>query len=358
MKVITPIPSPAWVRWREFRLRYAPLLILAVVGVAILALWRHVGGVGTVTGVGEGARSYVTSPQPGWITAVLVKPYQTVKKGDPVAIIQPYDARAQLDLLRSELEMTRLRSQPSLPEQNAMNYERVRVELLQQKSELAMARVNLERAEKDLKRNLPLYREKLISADLYDLSVRDRDLYQAEVEEKSKAVAAIEERLEQLQALGDPHASSSNIIDTATMANLTFKQAVAQTNWDVMTLTAPIDGIIHGIHRQTGEFVLDGEMLIGVNSLQSDRVVGYLRQPYAFDPQVGMAVKVATRTHQRRQFHSQISHVGAQLEYITNSLAQIRPMALVDMGLPFVVDVPHNVPLRPGEVVDILLMPD
>jgi multidrug resistance efflux pump len=334
------------------------MVVLAIAGLAILALWRQVGGAGTVTGVGEGARCYVSSPQPGWITAVLVKPYQHVKKGDPVAIIQPYDARAQLDLLRSELEMTRLRSQPSLPEQNAMNYERVRVELLQQKSELAMARVNLERAEKDLRRNLPLYREKLIAADLYDLSVRDRDLYKAEVEEKSKAVADIEERLQKLQNLGDPHASTSNVVDMATMANLAFKQAVAQTNWDVMTLTAPIDGVVYGIHRQTGEFVMDGELLIGVNSLQSDRVVGYLRQPYAFDPQIGMEVKVATRTHQRHQFLSQISHIGGQLEYITNSLAQVRPMALVDMGLPFVVDVPHGVQLRPGEVVDILLLPD
>jgi multidrug resistance efflux pump len=353
------IAMPPWVFWREFRSRYLPAIVLVITGLAIFFLWRQVDGA-VLAGVGEGVRFFVTSPQSGWITTLMVRPYQTVRKGEPLAIIQPLDVRAQLDLLRSELEIARLRSQPSIPEQNAMNYEQVRVDWLRQRSELALARVNLERAEKELRRSEPLYREKLISADIYDLAVRDRDLYLAEVEEKSNAVVEIELRLQTLRPLGDPQLANTNgnVLSGQALASFTWKQALAQTNWDSITLTAPMDGMVYGINRQAGGFVLDGELLMDISSLRSDRVVGYLRQPYAFDPQVGTRVKVVTRTHQRHQFTSQITQVGAQLEYITNALAYLRPMALVDMGLPIVIDVPREFQLRPGEVVDILVVPD
>jgi len=283
----------------------------------------------------------------------MVRPYQVVRKGDVVAIIQPYDSRAQLDLLKSELEVARFQSQGTIPEQNAMNYERVRAEYLWQKAELAKARINLEHAEKDLRRNEALIKEKLISTQLYDVSLRERDVCLAEAEEIGRGVAEMELRLQKLQALGDPLANPTPLSDTGRVARFSQQLAVAQTNWNSIQITAPIDGMISYINRQTGEFVMDGEPILSMNSMGSERIVGYLRQPYHFDPQVDMPVKVVTRSRQRQQFRSKIFQVGAQLENITNELAIIRPMTLVDMGLPVVVDVPKGVHLRPGELVDI-----
>jgi hypothetical protein len=65
-----------------------------------------------------------------------------------------------LDLLQVERQMARLRFQPSLAEQNAMNYEQVRVDLLRTKSEQAIAKVNLERAQNEVQRNTPLDHDK------------------------------------------------------------------------------------------------------------------------------------------------------------------------------------------------------
>jgi multidrug efflux pump subunit AcrA (membrane-fusion protein) len=162
MKPLPPIPIPAGVRWREFRLRIIPLLVFTTVVGVIALLWQNHGGGGMLPGIGEGVRSLVAAPQTVRVHEWLVQPHTIVAAGTPLAVVTPVDPRADFDLLRSQFEMARVRSQPSLAEDNAMNFERVRMELLRTKSELAIARVRLEQAERDVARNTPLYREKLV----------------------------------------------------------------------------------------------------------------------------------------------------------------------------------------------------
>ena len=80
----------------------------------------------------------------------------------------------------------------------------------------------------------------------------------------------------------------------AILSRLEAEQVLAQTNWAPITLFAPIDGMVHLVCRHASEFVMDGEPLLMINSQRSDHVVGYLRQPYSFQPEVGMQVEVVT----------------------------------------------------------------
>jgi multidrug resistance efflux pump len=354
MEPLPPIPTPASQRWREFRIQVLPFVVFAVVAGAVVFMWRQAGMSSFLSGVAEGVRSIVTSPQTGVLQQVHVQPYQVVNMGDPVAVVLPRDPKIALDLLQSQLAISRLRLQPSVAEQNAMNFEQIRVDLLRTKSELAMAKVNLERLENDVRRNTPLYREKLVSEDVYDLSVKTRDMLKAEIETKTQTVAEIENRMEQLQALGVPRTPSSNDLAQVTINRLEAMQEAAATNWRPIVLRAPISGTIGLVYRQPGENVAEAEPLFVINSHWADRIVAYLRQPYAVEPQVGMTVHVVTRERRAKRFWSEISHIGAQLEIITNSLAFVRQGALVDAGLPLVVDVPKGMHLRPGEIVDIV----
>lgn len=347
------IPTPFSSRLREWRLRFLPILTFAVVLGGLAFLFRNFGGTGgAMPGVAEGVRSTVTSPQPGKIDQLLVQPFQMVQAGQPLAIVRPVDPRARLDLLQSELQLARLRMEPSVAQQNAMNFERVRVEYLRLKGEVALAKINLERLENQLRRDTQLYKEKLLAEDLYDLTLKTRDMYKAEVEEKGAAVHEIETRLNQLRSLGDPSLTPERSVPEM-LTRLEAEKALAETNWAPITLRAPIDGMVHLIYRQESEFVLDGEPLIMINSKHSERVVGYLRQPYSFQPEIGMKVRVVTREQRRQRFESQIVQIGAQVEIITNSLAFIRQGFLVDAGLPIVVQIPPYVKVRPGEMVDI-----
>jgi multidrug resistance efflux pump len=321
MNDLPPIPTPLSARWHEFRVRFGPIVFFIILVSGAGLLWQRVSGSYTLLGLGEGVRSLVSSPYAGLIQELKVNPFQMVNQGDPIIVVRPVDPRAPLDLLQSELVLERMRNQPSLAEENAMSYERIRVELLRNKSELAMARANLELAENQVRRNAPLYKERLVSEDVYDQSLKARDLYRAEVEEKAKAVAEIECRMEGLRSLGDPQVAVSDGRQSARLERLEAMQAAAATNWSPITLTAPISGMVSLVFRQPGEHLVEGEPLVVINSQWSDRVVGYLRQPYSVDPKVGMKVRVTTRNRQRQEFQTEISKIGAQIEVITNSLA-------------------------------------
>lgn len=354
MKALTPVPIPASVRWREFRTRIVPSLIVFGTIATIALLWRGRPGPATMQGIGEGANSSITAPQTVQIEQWLVEPYAIVAAGTPLVVVTPTDARADFDRLRTMMEIEQLRSQPSQAEDNAMSFERVRVELLKTKSELAIARVKLEQAERDVTRSTALQREKLVSQDLYELGVNTRDALKAEVAEKSLAVAQIEKRLESLRAIGEPD-SSKPANNSAWLTQLEKAQSTATKSLEPQTLLAPISGVVSRPLRQAGEFVPAGEALVTVSATRADNVVAYLRQPYRFDPQVGMVAQVTTRNFQRLAFTSHIASVGAQVEVLTNALAMMRPGMLVDAALPVIVPVPPGVNIRPGEVVDIIL---
>jgi multidrug resistance efflux pump len=297
----------------------------------------------------------VTSAQSGVLAHVLVEPFEVVTAGQPIAVIRPFDPRTQLGLLQAEMDLVRWRLEPSLAEQNALDYERLRADWLRTQSELAVAEARLHRSQRDVLRNTPLYEEKLVSEDVYELLLKTRDTDLVEVFTKSNTVATLDRRLNTLRALGEPGAASERNSVELPLAHLTALQEAVATNLGPVTLVAPIDGVVSQIHRQPLEQIVEGEPLVTIQSPWSEYVVAYLRQPYPFDPVVGQRVLVTTRERRRREFASAISRVGAQVELITNVLAYVRQGALVDAGLPVVIPLPDGVLLRPGEIVDLRL---
>lgn len=353
LEPLPPVPVTPRVLWEQFRHRIIPgAMFLGLVALSVY-LWLRVNSTAALPGIAEGHRALIISPEPGLIMELKVRPYQLVNQGDPIAVVKPMDPRMSLDLLQAELQLAKLRYEPSPAEQNAIEYQRVRVELLRLKSELAVARVNLRRAENELQRNLSLFRDKLVSEDIYDLSVQTREAFQAEVTQKDAAVRDLEQRVEELRTLGDPRSNGTNSQLNRMLVRLEEAHARAAANWGSLTLTAPMTGMVAPLPHQPGEYILAGEALASIQSLWSDRLVAYLRQPYTIDPEIGMEVRVRTRSSARQQFSVSVSRVGAQVEVITNALAFVRQGALVDVGLPIIMDLPPQTRIRPGEQVDL-----
>jgi multidrug resistance efflux pump len=348
-----PIPVPWSVRWREFRMSALPVIVFLMVSGATVLIWRTTATSTGVAGVGEGVRSQVSSPTVARIQSIMVRPYEMVNAGDPVAVLIPIDPAAGLGLLQADMDLARLTFQPSVAERNSMNFEQIRVDLLTTKAELEIAKVNLARFENQVRRNEPLFKEKLVSEDIYDLSVKTRDMFSAEVIAKSNAVAQIEKRLVELQSLGVPQAIAPDSALGTTIQRLESLRTQLATNWAPITLRAPITGMVGSVARQAGESAVEGEILLTINALTSERVVAYLRQPYPIDPHVGQEVVMITRERKPRRLNGSILQVGAQVEMITNALAFIRTGSLIDVGLPIVVSIPPDVSIRPGEILDI-----
>lgn len=353
---VSKIRTPIAVRWREFRVRFVPILMFALTALAVGIIWRVIPSGAMVRGIGDGPTIQLSAPQDGFIEMLQVQPFEWVEAGELLVRIRPFDPQAELDVLQIELQLLRLAAEPSLADRNALDYERLRVDALRLRQELAMAQANLDRAAKALPRHEALLEEKLISRDIYDLTVRDRDYYQAEVEEKGKALAEIEQRLQDLQALAQPDGTELDFATEEFISRLERQLELSRTNWTSATLRAPRRGQVQ-FHRSAGEFVRRGDPLLVINPERAERIVAYLKAPVSFEPQVGMRMEVRTRSPSRQRIATFISQVGARVEIITNSLAYLPVGALVDTGLPIVLPLPAESKVRTGEIVDVLPLP-
>jgi multidrug resistance efflux pump len=348
---LPPIPTLSRVRWREFRLRVVPFIVFITIVFGVVVAWRQAGVGGTV-GLAEGTCSMITSPRTGMVTALDVEPYQWIDVGGALATVSPDDPRSELQALQTQLELARIQLQPSLADRNAINYERVRIDASAQRTAIAMAKVNLDRAEPALKRNEQLLKEDLISQEIYEASLRDRDFYVAEIKERTQALQEIEERLKTLWPLGQFDASGTNPAALGLIEDLRATISTVISNSGPMKLVAPTSGMVGMVRRHPGEYVVLGEPLVSIESSQCERIVAYLRQPFPFEPRVGMHVNVSTRTRPRHKFITEIARVGVRMEAITNALVIAR-QGFVELGLPIVLSVPRNPAIRPGEIVDI-----
>lgn len=350
MERLPKIPSPPRVVLREFAHRVLPAVVFLAVLAAVAMLWQYAPNGRLLTGVAEGLRATVTSPDPGEVTQVLVAPYAEVRQGDPLIVLRRVDRRGELDALRTRMDLARWQAEPAATDSTLVDRERLRLDLGRARAELASARVRLEFARDEVRRQEPLIRDRLISEDFHALALRERDETLAEVEANEVLVRETEARLAQLDAMVPPPVPA----DTAGAQAEEMAAALDATGAEI-TLVAPADGMVGAWLRQPGEHVLAGDPLLVVHARRAERIVAYAREPLTFQPSQGLAVEVRRRTSPRERFASVVTQVGAQFEPITNALAVLRPGMLLDTGLPLVIDVPEGLQVRPGEIVDITL---
>jgi len=332
--------------------RFLPLVVFGVAAVSAAVLWQHQGGGRTFIAMGDGPRAMVLAPQAGSLVEWLVPSYAEVRRGEPVAVLRGFDPRAALDRERLHLDRMRMQAEPALSEVRAVDLERIRLELARIRSELAIATVRLDFATREVNRLEPLFQEKLITETTMELSRSTRDMNAAEVREKERLMQEVEGRLRTLEAGGQPVAATEAEKDVSA-PNIASTEPILEDA--ITTLVAPIDGTIGPWLRRPGEFLVEGEPVVSVQGPHAERIIGYMRQPFAFDPEAGMPVQVVRRTSSRDRFSSVIQHVGSHFENITNALAFIREGSLMDMGLPVVVELPPDQAIRPGEIVDVLV---
>ena len=356
---LAPIPIPLRRRWREFRIRVLPAVTFFVAGAVAVSIWRSQLGAPTLEGQADAVVAAVSSPEAGSLTQLRVARFQSVREGEAVAVILPNASGAPLTLIRAEIELLRARLDPVLGrQQNATDSERLRLEWLVQRADLAEARVELARAENALTRDETLFKSQVISADLYDASLKARDGLQAVVTEKQRLVDEIQQGLDRLRGLGETEPSTSAADATIALFKLQETRLKAlEQSLQVITLFAPIDGMVSAVHHQTGENITDGDPIVSIAATKSTQIIGYLRQPFPVEPHVGMAVEVRTRSRPQRVASAQVAHIGAQMEQMTNGMMLARNDRPLEFGLPIAFGLPAELNLRPGEVVDLVLRP-
>ena len=354
---LPPIPTPPGQRWREFRIQVLPAIIFVAGLVAATFIWKQNIAGPTLQGEVEAIQAQVATPQAGVLTQLKVSRFQLVSKGEEIAVVTPTDPRASLALIQSEIDILRARIEPRLTlQRNATDHEKLRLDWLLQKLELATTRVELARAENELKRKEELFKAKLISDELYDLSLKRKEALQIEVEERTKLVADLGQGLQRLSLMANSEASSSIPDDfLGSIKAEEEKLRLTRSKLGPIIITAPISGMVSVVYRQAGENLRDGDPIAAIRAPQSDRIVGYLRQPFPIEPEIGMNVEVRNRAQRPMAGLGHIVQVGSQVEPIASSLAATRPGIANDMGLPIAVSLPPAMKMYPGEIVDLVI---
>ena len=358
------IPSPPGQKWREFRIRFLPLIVFACTVAGITYLWREHVMPPNLVGQVEAVRADVRTRDAGLLTNLYVRRFQAVHAGDLIGAVLITDTRrvnAELQLLDSQVSISKIEMNTIVDrERLALAFQDLRNEFMREQTQLETARAQLPRAQFDVMLSSNLLREKVVSEFDFHRYQGNYDSLRAQIQQLTNNLAQIQEKLESSKALGELASSGETVkMIGARLSSLKVQQErIEALLKQPLLLRAPIDGVVSAIYRQEGETVVADEPIVTISAANGDRIVGYLRPPYFVEPKLGMTVYVRSRAGDRREGVGRILGIGGAFEVITNA-AFIRPNVPHEMGLPLAVSIPPalRAELRPGEVVDLTMKP-
>lgn len=360
---LPPIPTPPAQRWREVRLLYLPRTVF-VLGVILAAiLWSRWVTPAALVAEAEIVGADVRSTQAGTLVSLQVGMLETVKAGQvigQVANANPRLLESTLAVIRAEVAMIATTLQGVTDRQRvALEFERLQLEWMGHRVELAALQGKLQLAEAELTRLEPLHRAGMITAESFEQIRINRDALSRQTKEQAAMVGQIEPRI---RAFSTPEQQAAGLSsENALAAAVKVQEAklkLAEEQLRPEPLTAPIDGVVSLVLRRAGETVVPGEVIARINATKPGRIIGFLRQPVTATPKPGTVATVTTRGSPRVAGQARILQVGAAMEAIPPSLVaalHLPPNQPVEPALRVVLAAPEGMSLRPGEHVDVNL---
>jgi multidrug resistance efflux pump len=317
---------------------------------------------------------------PGTLAQLTVTQFSTVEAGATIAHViaaSPRVLESSLAAVKAEVEWLRVSADSTASrERNRLDYERLRLNLLDQRALLAAHRVQLQFAEAELGRVSLLHQggtiTNIASQTEFEIASRDRDALRAQIEERQSQIVRIENDLLRLRTAHGTNAFETTPDTLQAAIDLQEKRLrLVEAELSPITLTAPISGTVSAIYRRAGENVVAGEPILVITASEPERIVGYLLPPLAVEPTVGMSVTVRARTLKREVDSATVTEVGAFMDAVPpvlvgpvnsgatglNNRGLDANNRVLEVGLPIAVSLPPALKLRPGELVDVALDP-
>jgi len=354
------IPIPLQQRGRNLRMRVLPMIVFGVALCAVAGLWKDRVPSRIMLGQAEPVLANVSCYKSGILAELTVTRFQKVKAGDAlgkVMITDPKILASSLAVIQAEIDALQANMRPVVAQQqNAMDYDRLRLDWMRQRTQLATARVNLDLAETEFHRMEALFKDQIIAQRVYEQAKAARDGLQSEVESLARLVDEGEASFQTLQLTnGNQIAKVTADPLRAAIAVQESKLHLTEAELSPITLRAPIDGLVNTIFHRTGEAVTPGQAILAVATLNPVRIVGYVRPPVVDEPKPGMKVEIRTRGLHHESGSGKIIEVGTQMEPIPPTLLGPIRFANTELGLPVDISLPTGLNVRAGELVDIVL---
>lgn len=361
----TPIPIPLKQHWREFRVRYLPVLMFLLLLGGIAMLWSSYVQPSSIIGEVESVHANVVSTVPGTLIELKTDRLQSVTNGQVLAVIQALDpdqlsaelaaAEADLRLMKARMDLDRTR--------NLDSFAQLKTTLLDARLDLEVSRVRLQQAESELTRSQKLLDEKIIGYGSgtarndfgYEVALRDRDALRAEVASHESTVHELELAVENLQTNGVAQADPVDEVIEKAIASQ--RQRIESLNKPII-LRSPVDGFVSDVGHRAGERISAGDRVLVVSVAKANRIVAWVHQPVTVHPHVGDLVEVRRMGMGQLKIEATVIQVGSQLEPVSPMLRS--PTAnpeRIEVGLPLLVQSDSIEQLIPGEPVLVRLLP-
>ena len=360
---LPPIPTPTAQRWRQVRLVYLPRTVFAIGVIVAAVLWSSWVTPSSLVAEAEIVGVDIRSTQAGALVALKVGMLESVKAGQvigQVANTNPGLLESTLGVIRAEVAMIAATMQGVTDRQRvALEFERLQLDWMGYRVELAGLQGKLQLAEAELARLEPLHRSGIITPEAFDQVKINRDALARQSKEQAAMITQIEPRI---RAFSTPEQQAAGLSsESAVAAAIKVQEAklkLAEEQLRPEPLVAPIDGVVSLILRRAGETVVPGEVIARINATKPSRITGFLRQPVSAKPAPGAVATVTTRGSPRVSGQAKILQVGSAMEPITPSLVaalHLPPNQPIESALRVVLAVPDGMKLLPGEHVDVSL---
>ena len=325
------------------------MIVFTCVLASLVMMWRtFVQPIGVVAQV-EVVSADVTTYQDGLLIELTVDRYERVSKGQPIGQVinnNPELVKANLDAAIADFNVLRerLKIDESRRDQNHLQ---LKEDSLIEKIRLEADLAKLPNMSNELFRAKALGLENIQAQATIEKAQSDFDSLQSSVVQRTKYIADFEKNLKELEHSPSP---ATDPIEIAIEKKIKEVDELLKP----IILKAPIDGIVSLIKLRPGETVLKGTPILTVSVPNSERIVGYIRQPINNVPTTNDTVLVRTRTQRRQVAPAQILRVGTSLEAISPALLSPDTKRM-EVGLPILVSIPAGLRLVPGEYVDLTI---
>ncbi|GEM_PF-6524510 len=266
-----PIPTAFGQRLIIWRMSLFPLLVFGVAICFVAFLWRNHLHAPVVIGPTEKTLANVTVHQSGVVVGLRVTPQQRVRAGEQLAgvmVADPKSVSDALTALRAELQAARSKTNSSDGVERVGSQTHVRLNHLERRAELAVARVNLYFAEVDYQKALARLEENPACAA--EVSAR-RAVFEAAgilVAELSRAVYDECGSVAPSMVADGNSATASSL---AVLAEYENRLRTIEAELNLIPLYAPFDGIVTAVHARTGEAVSPGKPVITITADASEQ---------------------------------------------------------------------------------------
>lgn len=332
--------------------------LAAIGGVAVLFL--HQSERVELQGIAYSYEQTINSVETGYIRSIPVSLYQTVQKGETLAVIkentvarQEHDdallqaqratAEAELELLKAQLQAAEDRFIAEQHEQEldvltmgrrmAVDMEQARLEVLQIRSSLEPDRLSL----KDLEVEIEIVKELVQqnAAEAYELQKAQTSyaVLQEKVTRSEQLLAQAETDYEAARLRKDEFEQKVPYRPQVADRELApIRQAILvqekridelMTQRDIIVLVAPFDGVVNTVNYKAGQTVVRGDSIMTVVKPQPEYIMAWVPQKDMGRFDVNTKVKIVSQSTPYQSFESQISHMGAALELLPERLWKV-----------------------------------